>query len=784
MIISNLKSALKIFKHNLFYSSINIIGLALGIACSVLMWMWVSHELSFENFHQEKDRIYRVVQDMDFEQPVSWAINQGPLGPSLVQDFPELEKFTRFKFSGRLLENNGVKFRESGGYADPDFFDIFSCKILSKSEDSVFMDNRSIALSKSLAKKYFGDENPLGKFLRVEDTYTFMVTAIFEDMPKNTHLWFDYLFPMSHGKEVGMSVDRWNNSTFYTYVLAVEGTNKDQINEKIRHYLDEKPTLEKNTELRLQAISDIHLYSNLDFDFASGDIKYVRIFLLTAILILLLACINFMSLSSARSIRRAKEIGVRKVIGARKFQLITQNLTETFLQVIIAIFLSLLLVKFTLPYFNDIAGKELVFNILNINLLFSLIIILLVCILISGLYPAIQVSLFNPALTLKGGSIKGANSSIISKALVVFQFLISVVLIISVITVQKQIKYFQNTKIGYEKDHILTFRMTGEFYNNYDNIKAELLQSPYIKDITRMAATPDGGYIWSNTLFSWEGSNSDKTILFRNNSVGYDYVKTFKMKIVEGRAFSPSYSTDTLSSLIINQTAAKSMGMENPIGQRMKYNNEEYFTIIGVVEDYNFVSLENKIEPLILWLRPDNCGQISIRIDKNNYQEAINYVENKWDEHVKENPFSYNFMGERLNRMYASEEETFRIITYFAILAILISCLGLFGLTSYMVERKMKEIGIRKVFGGSMGNINSHLIKYFLKWVLLANIIAWPISWLVMSRWLSEYAYHTNLNYWIFGLALVISMIIALATIIIQSSKAASKNPIDILRYE
>jgi len=706
------------------------------------------------------------------------------LGSSLVQDFPELEKFTRFKFSGRLLENNGIKFRESGGYADPALFDIFSCKLLQKSEDSVFKDNRSIVLSESLAKKYFKDEDPIGKFLEVEDTYTFMVTGVFEDMPKNSHLWFDYLFPMSHGKEIGMSVDRWNNSTFYTYILVKDGTSNTAINEKICHYLDDKPTLEENTELRLQAISDIHLYSNFDFDFASGDIKYVRIFMLSAIFILVLACINFMNLASARSIKRAKEIGVRKVTGATRYQLITQNLAETFLQVFIAIVVSLILVKFTLPYFNEIANKELVFNILNLNLLISLFIILLTCIIISGLYPAIQISLFNPLHALKGGNVKGAYSSIFSKALVVFQFLISVILIIGVITVRKQLHYFQNKKLGYEKEHVLTFRMEDNVFSNYDQFKAELLQSPYIKDVTRMAATPDGGYIWSNTLFSWEGISSDKKILFRNNTIGYDYFKTFKMNIVEGRAFSKSHPTDTISSLIINQTAAKSMGMDNPIGQRMQYDDGDYFTVIGVVEDYNFVSLENKVEPLILWLNPNNCGTVCIRIDKNNYQHAINFIGEKWDEYKKENPFDYTFLNARLESMYTPEQEIFRIITYFTILAILISCLGLFGLTSFMVQCKMKEIGIRKVFGGSLGNINIYLIKYFLKLVLIANILAWPISWYLMSQWLNNYAYRTNISFWVFMLAFFFSCSIALLTVIFQTTKASRNNPIDILRYE
>ncbi|PKP33915.1 MAG: hypothetical protein CVU00_09145 [Bacteroidetes bacterium HGW-Bacteroidetes-17] len=784
MITNYLKSALKSFKHGLFYNCINIFGLALGIACSVLILLWVSHEFSYENFNPKKDHVYRVIQDMDFEKPVSWAINQGPLGPSLVKDFPEIEKFTRFKFSGLTLEYNDTKFRERGGYADHDFFDIFGCNLILRSGDSVFKDNRSIVLSEKLAKKYFRDENPIGKTLKVTNEYFFMVTGVFKDVPENTHLWYDYLLPMSFGKERGMSVDRWNNSTFYTYLLIADGFNESQINEKICHYLDDKPILEKNTELRLQPLSAIHLYSNVDFDFASGDIKYVRIFMIVAIFILVLACINFMNLSSARSIRRAKEIGIRKVIGASRFHLINQNLTETSFQVFISIFIALILVKFALPSFNNIAGRELIFDLSDANLIIGLLFVFFICIIMSGLYPAIQISLFNPIQILKGGTVKGSQNSSFIKMLVLFQFLTSVTLIISVITIQKQLIYLQNKKLGYNKEHVLNFGMTGEFFSKYDNIKAELLQNPYIKDVTQMVAYPNEGYAFSNTLFTWEGMKSGKEILFRNNLVGYDYFKTFQMKIVEGRDFSKNYPTDTIDALIVNQTAVKSMGMENPIGQRLKYNNQDYFTIVGVVEDYNFSSLKNKVEPLILWLKPAECGQISIRIDQNNYQNAISFIEQKWKEYVKDASFRYNFMDERLNNMYTSERESAKIITYFAILAILISCLGLFGLTFYMISQKMKEIGIRKVFGGTIGDIYVYLTKTFLKWVFIANLVSWPVSWYLMNKWLDNYAYHTQINIWTFMLALGITLLIALLTILYQTIKASNSKPIDVLRYE
>jgi len=785
MIKNLIVTAIRVIKKNLFFSSINIIGLSIGIACSLLIWIWVQNELSYDKYHEKGERIYRLLQDMDYDIPVTWAINQGPLGPALVQDFPELESFSRYVFSNRVLETKNNKFREPGAYIDPGFFDIFSVNLIKKLGNEIFRDNRSVLLSEKLAQKYFPDEDPIGQNIILSDDFTFVVSGVFENIPKNSHLYFDYLLPMTYAKELGMSVDRWNNSMFYTYLLASEGSNQDLINSKIKTYLDDKPTLEKNTVIKLQALKDIYLKSNNDFDFVSGNLQYVQIFFAIAVFLILIACINFMNLNAARATRRAKEMGIRKVIGANKSNLINQNLFETFIQILISLILSIILIKLAQPSFNQIANKTLEFNLLNPQIFGTLLIILVLCTLISGVYPAIVLSMFSPAETIKGIGVKGSGNTLFSKSLVIFQFFISVVMIISTIVIQKQMSFIQNKDLGYNKENIVTFYMTDNINNNFENLKAELLQNPDIYEVARLSQAPDYGYTYTNSLWKWDGMLSEKAILFRHNTVGLDFFKLFEMEIIEGRTFSRNHSTDTLNTLILNETAVKAMGLKNPIGSRMKYVDDDFYhTVIGVVKDFNYGSLQNNIEPMILLHRRSNIYQVCIRIDETKTQDAIATIENKWNEIESNTPFDYQFLDQRFKVLYTSEKSVFKLVIIFAIIAIFISCLGLFGLTSYVIERKNKEIGVRKVFGANLMIINNQLLSYFLKWILIANIIAWPVSWIIMSRWLDGYAYHTKFSFWIFGMALLISLVISLTTIIFQSSKAASRNPIDILRYE
>ncbi len=780
-----IRSTFRQIRKNIFYTGINISGLAIGVACSLLIWIWVINEVSYDKFHKKGDRIYRLIQNMDFKEPVSWAINQGPLGPALVKDFPEIEEFTRYKFSRRILETSKSRFHEPGAYVDPGFFKIFSIKVLHKMSDEPFKDNRSILLSKKLANKYFPDKNPLGKEINLSDDYTFVVSGVFDDIPLNSHLYFDYLLPMTFAKEIGISVDRWNNSTFFTYLLVSENTSKETINKKIKHYLDDKPTLEKNTILRVQALHDIYLKSNHDFDFVSGNIQHVRIFFSIAIIILLLACINFMNLNTARATRRAKEMGIKKVIGANRAILIKQNLFETFIQTLISMGIAIILIVLLQPYFNNIANKTLVFNLLEPQIFATIIGVLIFCTLVSGIYPAIVHSLFTPSETIKGSNVKGASNTLFNKSLVIFQFFISAVMIVCTIVIFKQIQYLQNKDLGYKRDNILTFYMSDGFNKNFSSIKSELLQSPYIKSITRVNSTPDNGYTFSNTLWEWEEKVADKAILFRNNYIGLDFFKTFEIDIAEGRAYSREYLTDTISSIIINETAARAMDLKNPVGKRMRYHKNDYYhTIVGVVKDFNYGSLKHEIEPMILWFKPNYSPLICVKIDPDHSESAIKLLEEKWDEFDKKNPFNYAFIDAMYKNQYQGESSILELVIVFAIIAVLISCLGLFGLTSFVVERKYKQIGIRKVFGAGIANINKGLLIYFLKWVVIANIFALPFSWLIMSRWLNEYAYHIHFSCWIFISSFLISLVIAFFTIVVQTTNAAMKNPIKTLRYE
>ncbi len=695
-------NTLRLIKKNLFFSGINILGLSVGIACSLLIWLWVQNELSYDNFHKKGDRIYRLIQEMDFEKPVSWAINQGPLGPALVQDFPELEQFTRYMFSNRVLESGNTKFREPGAYIDPGFFDLFSIKLIQKMGNEIFPDNRSILLSEKLAIKYFPEENAIGKTLRLSDEDTFVVCGVFENVPKNSHLYFDYLLPMEYGKEIGFTVDRWNNSQFYTYLLASEGSTQEDINAKIKNYLDGKPTLEEHTILRVQKLADIYLKSDNDFDFVSGDLRLVQIFFVIALFLLLIACINFMNLNTARATRRAKEMGIRKVIGANRSNLINHNLFETFIQILISLIISVILIKIAQPGFNQIANKELLLNLFDPQIYLSLALILIICTLVSGIYPAIVLSLFNPSTTIKG-NVKGAGNALFTKSLVIFQFFISIVMIICTIVINKQISYMNNKELGYNNENVVIFRIPEAFKNRFETVRSELLQSPYIEDIVGVNAAPDQGYTYSNSLWTWDEMQTDKSILFRHNRVGDGFFRLFEMEITEGRTFLPDSQTDSIRSVILNESAVKAMGLKNPVGSRMKYHNNDYYhEIIGVVKDFNYGSLKNNIEPMAILYSKTNNYQVCAKINGEHLNEAISILENKWKEFEPNSAFEYQFMDQRFQNLFTSEKSVFRLVIIFAIIAILISCLGLFGLTSFVVERKNKEIGIRKVYGANI----------------------------------------------------------------------------------
>lgn len=779
-----LKVALRNIRQHKGYSLINIVGLAVGIACCILILLWVQDELSFDSFHKNGDNIYRVLQDVHLDRDVTWAINQGPLGPALQADIPEIVNYTRGTARGFRIKYNDKRFDEIVEFADPSLFEMFDFPLVKGDPKKALTDPHSIVISEDMAVKYFGSEEPLGKVLNADDQYDFVVTGVMKEVPHNSHLRPQLIIPFVFGRELEYTVDNWGNSQFTTYVMLKKGVSRAAVEKKIARFLDDKPTLEKGTILRLQPLTSIHLYSNFEFDrFGSGDIKYIHIFSITAFFVLLIACINFMNLATARSTTRSREVGMRKVVGAKRSGLIRQFFTESVFFAFAALLLAILLVELLLPVFNNLAGKEMVVNLFgNPILLIGILVITLFTGLISGSYPALLLSSFQPIHVLKGKFKTGNSKSLFRKVLVVTQFSLSLILIIGTLIVYQQLDYMKNKKLGYNKENLVYTVMRGDFLKKYDAVKAELLENPNILSVTRSATLPTYGNVFSNSKWRWKGQNPKEEVLMHGNFVDYDYFKTFGMKITQGRSFSKEFSTDQ-TAVMLNEEAVKRMGVTSPIGMEL-VNEDNKYTIVGIVKNYHFRSLHKEIEPLVLIFAPENCRGLIARIKSEDISSSITLLEKKWNELSSEYPFSYGFLDQRLDRLYRAEQRVGTIFKYFTLLTIFVSCLGLFGLASFMTERRIKEIGIRKVLGASVSRIIFMLSKEFTRPVLIANAIGWPIAYLLVKKWLQNFAYRTTISFEIFILGGILALIIAWLTISFQAIRAALANPAEALRYE
>lgn len=780
-----LKIALRNIKRHKGYSFINIVGLAIGMACCILILLWVQDELSYDRFHENADDIYRVIQDINFtDHSTTWSITQGPLGPSLKEDFPEIINATRITGRGLRLTYNDKSYDEVVVMADGSLFEMFTFPLVKGDPATALSDPLSIVLSEEMAEKYFAGEDPIGKTIKADNQWDFQVTGVMKNIPHNSHLQFDFLIPFIFGRELNYTVDRWGNSQFRTYVQLQKGVAAKEIIQKISGYLFEKPTIEKDARLNLQPLTRIHLYSNYEYDTAHGDIMYVTLFSLIAFFILLIACINFMNLATARSGNRAKEVGMRKVSGAHKTDIIKQFYGESILLAFIALLFAAIFVWLLLPVFNNLAAKELSLDIPgNLSILLGLLCIAVVTGIISGSYPALFLSTFQPVMVLKGARLSNLKGSVFRKILVVFQFSLTILLIICTIGVYNQLDYVRNRKLGYDKEHMIYFGMRGDMREKFDSVKNELLQNPNILGVTASSNVPTYGYTFSNSLWRWEGQNPDEETLMRAVFIDVDYFKTFGMEITEGRSFSKEFPTDATEAIMVNEEAVKAMGMEFPIGKRLSIQDEN-FRIIGIVKNYHFRSLRQEIDPLILIHSPENSRALFARLKSDDIPQTIGYMEKIWERFAPGYPFNYRFLDEALDRLYRSEQRIGALFRYFSILAILISCLGLLGLASFMAEQRTKEIGIRKVLGATTPNIVALLSKEFTKWVLVANIAAWPIAYFALSKWLQSYAYSANIALWSFILSGMLALVIALITVSYQSIKAALANPVDSLRYE
>jgi len=768
-----------LLKHKAF-SVINILGLAIGLTIAILILLWVKFEFSYDEMHVNKDRIYRLGQTQIYTSgPLRVFAMPGPLAAQIKADFPEIENAFRYIFNNKTVRYEDKKFNENVTYTDEELFSVLTFEFLNGTAQNALTDVNSIVITDKMAMKYFGSIDVIGKVLILDDTKNFKVTAVIKELPKNSSFRCDFCIPFSHVKEMGFDYTTYNSNWNSIYVLLAEGADMKATGEKIKEYFKiVKNEPETTTTLWLWPLSKVHLYSPN----GGGGIKTIRLFIVIAFFILIIACINFMNLATAKSTLRSREIGLRKVLGAGRKNIIAQFFGESILTTILAMIVALMLVYTILPTFNVIADRELTFNLLDKDVITGIVTLVIITGLIAGSYPALYLSSFRPIIILKGMVIKGKSGAIFRKSLVVFQFSLSIILIIGSIIIYKQQKYLLTKDIGMEKENVIMIGMQGEVNNKYNSFKLQLLQNTYIQSVSRASHLPI--MIGSNTGgMTWEGREDDKDILIGFTFVDLDYQEALGMKMAEGRFFSKEFGTDS-SAVVLNENAVKVMGLTDPVGKWLEWGSNGKYKIIGVVHDFNFLHLSEDVSPLAIFYYTGQCRYMYIKTNNISATEITKQIEKTWNEVFPTYPFEYSMLNDKYKDMYAGEEKTSSLFKYFTFLAIIISCLGLFGLASYMAEQKTKEIGIRKVLGASESIIVYNMALEFIKWVVIANLIAWPISWYLGKQFLEQYANRAHLGVTIFIFSGIASIMIALITISYQSYRAARANPINALRHE
>jgi ABC-type antimicrobial peptide transport system permease subunit len=790
MLFNYIKIAFRnLFKYKAF-SLINVAGLAIGMTCCFLILLWVLDELSFDRFHDNSLELYRaVVKVINDNGITSTVYGPTPLGPGLQGEFPEVVDFTRYLPAPQLsLRHGDSVFNEKIMWVDPGFFRMFSFPAIAGDLEKALDTPLSLVITRRIAKKYFGtDEEIVGRILKMNNQWDYEVKAVIEDVPPNSHLDFDILAPFTNLKYAGWQMENWVIPNTITYVQLQENASHKDFNEKIVKFIEDRMTsFTFSEDLFLQPLIEIHLNSDFAGDRSRlGNITHVYILSVIAIFILLIACINFMNLSTARAANRVKEIGIRKVVGARRTHLIAQFYGESIFLSVVALLIALALAILLLPSFNTLSGKALSLDLTgNWQVILGIGLITFFTGIIAGSYPAFFLSAFKPVRVLGGSSRSGAKSVILRKTLVVLQFALSVLLIISTAIVHGQLQFIKNKDLGYEKDNVLMIpRISGKKLDkSHDTLKNELLKNPKVIGVTASSQNPTNSEA-ATIAFTWRGKNPDAQILLHANSVTIDYPSTMKMEIIEGRGYSSEIASDRSGKVLLNEEAVKVMGFENPVGETINYF--KYKTeVIGVVKNFHFQPVHKKIEPMLMGTWPIRGGYTIIKIHPDHMAETIGFVKKTWDMIYPTDPFDYHFLDEDYDRLYRAEERMGTLLNFFAALAIFVACLGLFGLASFTTEQRTKEIGIRKVLGASTAGIVLLLCTDFLKLVLIANIISWPIAYYFMNNWLQDFAYRININWLIFLVATILSLVIALITVSFKTTKASMANPVESLRYE
>jgi len=773
------------------FSIINISGLAIGMGIAILIFLWVKHELSYDKFNDKSDNIYRLVQTQHYSSgPLTTVCMPGPIARDIRNDIPEITNTFMYYVTTATISYEEKLFTEDVRLADPELFEMFTFAFQQGDSRQVFDDLNSVVITEKMAKKLFDNENPMGKIIKYNSDHSFKVTGVISETPENSSFRFDMCIPFEYIEELGFTINRYGWNSYYVYTELEKGIDYQKVNEKIENYLEIKSReqfegdereeeYDSDIDLFLFPLEKMHLYSVRG---DKGDIQYIYIFSAIAIFILVIACINFMNLATARSAKRSREISLRKTVGANRGNLINQFLGESMIISFLAMIIAVILVLLLLPYFNNLTEKNLIFDFSNYLMWILLLGITLIVGLLAGSYPAFYLSAFNPIKTMRNGINKGKGNFYFRRILVVFQFVLSVGLIISTIVVSRQLHYLQNNRLGMELDNVIHLSLRGESKDKYEVFKNELISNPNIQSVSRSNSLPF--YFGSNSGgFDWEGRDSEDDILIGFCFMDEDYLKTLNMKLLDGRYFSRNIQSDT-AAIIINETGAKAIGIENPVGKWISWGEDSKYYIIGLVKDFHHLPMQHEIDPLIVLYEPSRCRQIFIKTINGEESIIREQIGETWAKIFPNYPYEPNNLKEIYNKTYSDEATLIKIIGYFSILAIFISCLGLFALAAYMAEQRTKEIGIRKVLGATITGIISLVSKEFLKWVIIANIVAWPITWFALHDWLNGYTYHTKLSPEIFIYALLISLLIALLTVTWQALRSAFRNPVDAIKYE
>ena len=788
-------------RHKLF-SFINVFGLAIGLCICMIISLWVQRELSYDRFHEKSHRIYRIERELFRENLYSrWPITGGSYKQALIDDYPEIEDAVRFwlrEFS--IKDHQGTVHRQEMFAADNSVFHIFDFDLEEGDESAALNEPMSVVLTRKNAIKYFGTVDAIGKSLTFEwegEPVDFKVTGILKEVPKNSHIQFNALISIASYPAERFAA--WRPNYLYTYVLVSENTSKQVLEEKLKtfvsqrlepHYgdlLGQGLSIHKVLKMYLFPITDIHLYPSVNWELEpGGSISSVYIFSSIAVLILIIACINFMNLSTARASTRAKEVSLRKTVGAGKGQLKRQFIQESVLMALVSLIIAFFLCSWFIPAYNGIFGENLSLALFSQSKNLILLIATTFAVgILAGLYPAFYLTRFEPVAVLKGGPQPGSRKSSFRRNMVVIQFVISTTLIIGMFTIHKQMKYIQNRSLGFDKENVLILpARSQQVSQSYDVFRNDLLSNSQIDSVSASSDIPGESYYSNGGIYHRE-SDIGANVTFLTSH--YDFVETYRMEVIAGRSFSRDFGTDTEGVVILNEATAQKMGWssEEAIQKEIEWGDANTVVkVIGVVKNFNFRSLRREVEPMVLMLDPNYILAISVRILPGDLEKTLSFIERKWKTTFPGERFEFGFLDDRINQLYEREKKMQILLLIFSSLSILVACLGIIGLAAFTAEARTKEVGIRKALGASVGSITLLLSKEFIKWILLANIVAWPLAIYVMNKWLQNFAYKASIGWFVLVFAALMTLLIATFSFIFQAVKAAYANPVDSLRYE